>query len=72
MVEDRVLRAVLTFLTMLATTCTVFAAVGILTWRMALAVLIGSALGTALARISLAPGARRPVAARSSRSGSAQ
>ena len=54
------LKAVLTFLTMVATTCLVFAAVGILRWQMALAVLTGSAIGAALARVRLSPATRRP------------
>ena len=49
------LRAVLSFLVMVATTCLVFAAIGILTWRMALAVLVGSTIGAALARVRLSP-----------------
>ena len=57
------LKAVLTFLAMVATTCLVFAALDILTWRMALAVLVGSGLGSALARLRLSPGPRRPTSA---------
>ena len=66
------LRAVLTFMAMVATTCLAFAAVGILSWRMALAVLVGSGIGAALARIRLAPGERRPMVSTTSRPGSPQ
>jgi hypothetical protein len=59
-VEDHVLKAVLTFLAMVVTTCLAFAAVGVLSWQMALAVLTGSAIGAALARVRLSPAARRP------------
>ncbi len=66
------LKAVLTFSAMVATTCLVFAALGSLTWQMAPAVLVGSGTGAALAKVRLSPRARRPVRATTSRPGSAQ
>lgn len=66
------LKAVLTFLVMVMTSCLVFAAVGILSWQMAVAVLVGSCIGAALARVRVSPGGRRPMSATTSRPGSAQ
>ena len=63
------LKTVLTFLAMVATTCLVFAGLGILTWPMVLAVLVGSGVGSVLARARLTPPARRPVSGTTSRSG---
>lgn len=53
------LKALLTFLVMVATSCLVFAALGVLRWQMALAVVGGSALGWVLARVALPPRTRR-------------
>ena len=63
------LRALLTVLVMVATTCLVFGALGILSWQMTSAVLLGSGIGAVLARVRLS-GAGRPVSG-TSRTGSA-
>lgn len=64
------LRALLTFLVMVGTTCLVFGALGILSWPMAAAVLVGSGIGAALARAGLSR-AGRPVTGTASRTGPA-
>lgn len=54
------LNAFLTFVVMVTTTCLVFAALGILSWQMAVAVLVGSGVGSALARARLPRRGQRP------------
>ena len=53
------LKAAVTFLVMVATSILVFAALGILNWQMALAVVGGSVLGSIAASIGLSPWTRR-------------
>ena len=65
------LNAVLTFVVMVTTTCVVFAALGILSWQMAVAVLVGSGIGSALAKARLPRRGLRPET-RSASPGSAQ
>ncbi len=66
------LKAVLTFVVMVTTSCLVFAALGILSWQMAVAVLVGSGIGSALAKARLPGRGRRPTTRATAPTGSAQ
>ena len=66
------LKGVLTFLVMVGTSCVVFAGLGILSWQMAAAVVVGSAIGSAVAKVRLPPVASSKVRRETSGTGAAQ